>query len=107
MSAPDNVEEVMGSEPVRRAILLTPRDWELIALREAEALGACPGASAKRAEAKRYGLIAAELERLQDATLAPSNALQAAYRSMAFMRPAALDLSACTPAPSQNQRLSG
>lgn len=45
-------------------------------------------AAAKMAESKRYGLIATEIERLRDAVASQSEALQSAYRAIAFMRTA-------------------
>lgn len=45
--------------------LLTPRDWQAIAQREAGELLGTPEGAAKLAEAKRYGMLADEIERLR------------------------------------------
>jgi hypothetical protein len=45
--------------------LLTPRDWQAVALYEAGELLGTPEGAAKLAEAKRYGALADELERLR------------------------------------------
>lgn len=68
--------------------MLTPRDWAVIAQQQAWAAECPSDAAAKLAESKRYSLIATELERLQDACIAQSAALQEAYRSIAFLRTA-------------------
>ena len=46
--------------------LLTPRDWQAMAQREASELLGTPEGAAKLAEAKRYGLLADEIERLRE-----------------------------------------
>ena len=43
---------------------LTPRDWQAMAQREASELLGTPEGAAKLAEAKRYGALADEIERL-------------------------------------------
>lgn len=45
--------------------LLTPRDWQSIAQREASELLGTPEGAAKLVEAKRYGMLADEIERLR------------------------------------------
>lgn len=47
--------------------LITPRDWQLIAQREAAALLGAPEGAAKLAEAKRYGVLADKIDRLEAA----------------------------------------
>lgn len=44
--------------------LLTPRDWQAQAQREAQELIGTPECAAKLVEAKRYGMLADEIERL-------------------------------------------
>jgi hypothetical protein len=46
--------------------LLTPRDWQAQAQREANELLGTPEGAAKLVEAKRYGMLADELERLNE-----------------------------------------
>jgi hypothetical protein len=47
--------------------LLTPRDWQADSLREANELLGTPEGAAKLVEAKRYGALADEIERLRAA----------------------------------------
>lgn len=47
-------------------MILTPRDWQAIAQREASDLLGTPEGAAKIAEAKRYGALADEIERLRE-----------------------------------------
>lgn len=47
--------------------LLTPRDWQAQAQREAQELLGTPEGAAKLVEAKRYGVLADEIERLRAA----------------------------------------
>ena len=46
-------------------MILTPRDWQQIAQGEALALAGMPEAHAKMVEAKRYGALADEIDRLR------------------------------------------
>lgn len=46
--------------------LITPRDWQHIAQQQAIELLGTPEADAKQAEAKRYGMLADEIDRLRD-----------------------------------------
>ena len=46
-------------------MILTPRDWQAVAQLEASDLLGTPEGATKLAEAKRYGALADELERLQ------------------------------------------
>lgn len=45
--------------------LLTPRDWQAQAQREAQELLGTPEGAAKLVEAKRYGMLADEIDRLR------------------------------------------
>lgn len=66
-----------GSAPLDAPVrpVLSPRDWQAMALREAAALTGTPEGRARLAESKRYGALADELDRLRSALRVAEGAL--------------------------------